>query len=38
MHDHPEYVETLWDNAKYFKEELQKPALIQVYLKHQSHQ
>ncbi|WP_270228126.1 glycine C-acetyltransferase [Lactococcus garvieae] len=24
MHDHPEYVETLWDNAKYFKEELQK--------------
>ncbi|MDR2834317.1 MAG: glycine C-acetyltransferase [Streptococcaceae bacterium] len=24
MHDHPEYVEHLWDNAKYFKAELQK--------------
>lgn len=24
MHDHPEYVEKLWDNARYFKEELKK--------------
>jgi glycine C-acetyltransferase len=35
IEEHPEYVDTLWENANYFKDELNESVTISVNQKHQ---